>query len=965
MWRIALCLSFVWAQLQDDFSDGDFTTNPTWSGTDANWSITPDQRLRSNGPAASATLYLSTPNTLINDVEWRFWVRVNFNPSASNFVRVYLVSNRANLTDNTLQGYFLRLGGVTGNLDRIELWRQNGTTLTKIADGAKEGRFGGTDNILRVRVRRTATGVWQVWTDTLGGCWELELTAADATFSTTTHFGVYFTHTSTNRDRLWFDDFYIGPYLLDNTPPQIANAEVLSPTLIRVSFSEGVDATAENPANYLLSDGSTTLSITQAVRLSCTTVELTLSQALTPSVIYTLSFSGISDRDGNSGSGSAQVVLPEQPRVGDLVFSEIMADINPAPPGLSPYEYVEIYNRSNKWIQLSGSKYCDAGNCVTLPARVLSPGSYLLLVPLAASAAYPTALALSSWPTLNDGGDSLTLLTPLEEVMEIVEYKTSWYRDPLKAQGGWSLEKMDLNDLCNADSNWIASTASAGGTPGAVNSVNGNWSDMTAPMIVSWELLSPNTIQLNFSEAIDENAMQSTTRYNLTGGLSVLSVSTQQSSVHLSLSASLSSGVTYTLSVQARDCRGNEALRSIRVGLVENGEAGDIVISEIMAKPTPVVGLPAYEYVEIHNRSPRWISLAGWQFCDASRCISLPTRIVEPGEYIILTSVGGASLLPNALGLSSFPTLNDSGDSLTLLNQAAVVVDWVKYSSLWYRDANKAGGGWSLEKIDLEDLCSADSNWIASTHPSGGTPGATNSVNGIWRDQTPPALISWQLTTPNLLLLRFSETLDESIMQQITQYQLSGGVSVTNAALSSNRREVLLTLSPPLSTSITYTLTVQGVDCRGNSALITELIGLPEPAARGDLIFSEIMAKPTPSVGLPPYEYVELYNRSGKWISLQGMEFCDETRCTSLPSRVIPPGSYIVLSSASGAAVLPNALALSSFPSLNDSGDSLSIILTGSGEVIEGIRYFSRWYRDPLKAQGGWSLERINLDDLC
>jgi len=56
------------AQFTDDFTDGDFTANPAWSGDDALFTVVPDaippnNRLRSNSPGA-ATYYLSTPSTL-------------------------------------------------------------------------------------------------------------------------------------------------------------------------------------------------------------------------------------------------------------------------------------------------------------------------------------------------------------------------------------------------------------------------------------------------------------------------------------------------------------------------------------------------------------------------------------------------------------------------------------------------------------------------------------------------------------------------------------------------------------------------------------------------------------------------------------------------------------------------------------------------------------------------------------
>ncbi|MCX8112813.1 MAG: lamin tail domain-containing protein [Bacteroidia bacterium] len=950
------------AQVTDDFSDGDFTTNPTWSGTDAYWIITPDFRLRSNGPSASATLYLSTTNTLMHNTEWQFWVRVGFNPSPSNFVRVYLVADRADLTDPALQGYYLRLGGILGNLDSLELYRQQGSLHTRLA-GGKVGRFGGTNNILRIRVLRNAAGTWSVYTDSLG-FWEQELVVNDAFFTSTSHFGILFQHTSTNRQNLWLDDFYIGPPIVDTIPPQILSAEAITPTLIRLTFSEAVEAaSAQNLANYTLSPGG--IVVNAAVRITPAKVELTLSAPLTPSVVYQLSFTGIQDMNGNSGSGQVNIVLPELPQRGDLVMSELMAKPTPA-VGLPPHEYVEIYNRSSKWLTTTGLRLCDEVQCGTLRDTILPPQTFILLVPNSAVSAYSNAIPLSAWPTLNDSGDSLTLLSPSDEVIEALRYRASWYRDPLKAQGGWSLERIDLDDLCSTDSNWIASTHPTGGTPGASNSVMGLWTDQSPPILQSWEWLSPTQFQLIFSEGLDTLFMQNPSNYTVAGGLAITGLRTGLQTVILSFSSTPQVGLSYTLTCTAKDCKGNSQSLTIPFGLPEPALPGDVIFSEIMAKPTPMVGLPPHEYVEIHNRSSKWISLGGWQFCDGSRCALLPERVLGPGDYLVLTTVNGASALPQAVGLSSFPTLNDSGDSLVLLRADNVPMDQVQYYASWYRDPAKAQGGWSLERIDLDDLCSTDSNWIASIHLAGGTPGAPNSVMGSWSDQTPPSLVKLTFRSLQEILLTFSEPVDTAYMRLPQRYILTGGTTVQSVSFGM-LNEVLLYLTVPLISGVAHTLDIEARDCAGNAAQIRYAFGLPAPAAPFDVVISEVMADPDPPVGLPPYEYIELYNRSQKYIELENWTLQVGTIQRRLPHYLLPPNSYVTVTSSEGVLALSAygpALGILSFPSLPNRG-GLIVLRDAGGRDIERLNYSDAWYKDPAKEDGGWSLERLWTEWLC
>src|SRR6185503_13450410 len=86
------------AQLQDDFSDGDFTNNPAWNGDASQFLVNTSGQLQLNGPA-SGTSSLSTPLNLssLDSVEWTFFIRLSFSPSSNNYARVYLTSDQQSL----------------------------------------------------------------------------------------------------------------------------------------------------------------------------------------------------------------------------------------------------------------------------------------------------------------------------------------------------------------------------------------------------------------------------------------------------------------------------------------------------------------------------------------------------------------------------------------------------------------------------------------------------------------------------------------------------------------------------------------------------------------------------------------------------------------------------------------------------------------------------------------------------
>ena len=66
-------------QVIDDFSDGNFNTNPLWQGLEANFTVNGDAQLQLNDTYAGQS-YLSTSfsETSINDNEWQFWIKQSF-----------------------------------------------------------------------------------------------------------------------------------------------------------------------------------------------------------------------------------------------------------------------------------------------------------------------------------------------------------------------------------------------------------------------------------------------------------------------------------------------------------------------------------------------------------------------------------------------------------------------------------------------------------------------------------------------------------------------------------------------------------------------------------------------------------------------------------------------------------------------------------------------------------------------
>jgi hypothetical protein len=88
--------------------------------------------------------------------------------------------------------------------------------------------------------------------------------------------------------------------------------------------------------------------------------------------------------------------------------------------------------------------------------------------------------------------------------------------------------------------------------------------------------------------------------------------------------------------------------------------AGDIIFSEIMADPFPVVSLPASEYLEIYNNSQNAISLNNWTLSAGTQNYSFPSIIIGPNEYITVCQSLELPLFSDygkVIGLQDLPCL--------------------------------------------------------------------------------------------------------------------------------------------------------------------------------------------------------------------------------------------------------------------------------------------------------------------
>jgi len=982
--------SFGSAQVSDNFSDGDYTANPVWTGDVAEYIVNASQQLQLSNTLAGAS-YLSTTNTSINTTEWHFYIQQTFAPSSSNYGRVYLVSDQANL-EGSLNGYYLQFGEA-GTNDAVELFKQTGLTSTSVCRGTNAQIA--ASFALGVKVTRDAVGNWSLYIDPAGGsAYNLQATGTDNTFTTTAFMGVAAVYTVTNSTKFYFDDFYVGPIIVDVTAPSIVSSTVISSTALDVLFNESVDLTSSQTlSNYSVNNsiGNPATAVRDASNLAL--VHLTFATAFTNALPNTLTVINVQDLSANaitSATSNFTYFAPITAVYKDVIITEIYADPTPQ-IALPATEFIEIYNKSSNTLNLNGWKFTDGSSTATLSNYNLAPNQYLIICPIADTASYSVfgaVMGVSSFPSLNNTGDNLKLKSSTLIDIDSVNYSDAWYQDAVKLDGGWTLELINPNAPvnCPASNNWIASTNVNGGTPGIQNSVYSTAADVMAPTVLSATAIDATHVSICFSEAIDAAQLALLSNYSINNGIGApisAVANTTLTCVDLTLSTALTSSVFYTLTFSnIADCSGNSMMANTTNLSYYIVKPYDVVFNEIMPDPDPIFSsLPNYEYVELYNRTAFPINLKDWKYSAGASIKLLPDVTILPDSFIVFASTTAASNYPasyNVIGLTSFPTLTNSGQTLTLKTPQDLIISTVSYSDTWYQDDTKKDGGWSLEQKDPNNPCGGASNWIASTSTDAGTPGRQNSVNTTNPDTNVPQIVRVGVIATDTIQVFFNEPLDSLSMLNVALYSVDNAIGnpIFVKPVAAEFKSVILAFASSFQVGTIYTVTVGNTitDCVGNpiGSVNTARFAIPEPAVANDIVINEILVNPNTG----GVDFVEIYNRSTKVIDLKTISISqyDTIMNTPINLEVITaegyllfPNEYLVLSENSAAVKAQysttNAngfLQIVDLPSMNI--DAGTVCLSTTTDVIDHLVYYENMHFALLNSTKGVSLERIDFN---
>jgi hypothetical protein len=963
-----------WCQLNDDFSDGDFTNNPTWLGDQNLFKVNTNFQLQLNHNEAG-TAYLSSIIGLTDSLEWHFSIRLAFSPSGSNNARVYLLADNSNLSQS-LNGYYLQFGEALGE-DAIQLFHQQGEQIQSICRGTNGGIATSFD--IDVKVIYSSDGNWNIFVDwDKNGNFIPECSGLSLSDINNPYFGLFCSFTSSYADNFFLDNVSVNYIIVDTEPPIVENIEVVSANKLSIQFNEPVEIlSAENTDNYYIQLGDQTPLSASLNLINPSEVLLEFSNDFPANQNLDLQISNIKDLADNVLESGNYSFIYNHALFADVVFNEIMADPTPS-IGLPEVEYLEIYNTADYDINLTNWKLKIGDTEKTFNSQTLMSGEYLILCNTAyvdTMEIYGSVASFSSF-SLTNTGQSLSLINELEETIDEVSYTNDWYQDNEKASGGWSLEKIQAGNICLTEQNWTASINSAGGTPGAKNSV---FSDVIfLPEVLSASIKNDSLLTIIFNQKMDSETLSKLLYYDVDqsiGNPKNITISDDYQSVDLIFADKFNLGFLYELSLKAtlKNCVGQNLSGTLIFNLELSKIAGfaDVVFNEIMADPSPSVGLPEVEYLEIYNRTAYPIDLTDWKLKIGDAENDFSSYTLKSDEYLILCNANFTDTMNaynSSVGFSSFSLTND-GQSLSLINCLGETIDVVNYTNDWYQDNDKASGGWSIEKIQAGNVCLSEQNWTASIDSAGGTPGGKNSV---FSDVIIlPEVLSTSIKNDSILTVIFNQVMQDESLKGLQNYTVNQSIGHPKSIIiSDDYQSVDLIFENIFSLRVDYQLTLDTdlKNCIGqrlSGALVFDL-ELSKIAEFADVVFNEIMADPNPSVGLPEIEYLEVYNRTAYPIDLTDWKLKIGDAENDFSSYTLKSDEYLILCNANFTETMNaynSVVGFSNFSLTND-GQSLTLI-NALGETIDVVNYTNDWYQDNEKASGGWSIEKIQAENIC
>lgn len=675
----------AFAQFNETFDGPEIDSENPWKGSSDKFIINKDGWLQLNGPADEAgKANLNCPVFYSPTMQWEFDVWIKGTASENNFLRLYLYMEG----EDTY--YYVQIG-------------HNGSKKISLRTNGKKELFPLKDSgltedpvHLHIKVTLEENKIWTLYSRKEGNSYyRLEGTTKAFPVRTPSEQGslvLNIGYTKTRYQHFAIDNIKVSSEITptdttsnitpeepdpeeppaNNDLPTLLSIEPLSLSTLRFTFDLPVE---KEYAVISISD------IGKADRTSYADetrkiINATFPKEMIPGRNYTITYTGLTDLDGNKMKPYSQDVTLEEEddgkdetssQAGSILINEIMAD----PKGLkelSETEYVELYNPTKNNITLSGWKFAYGGKAKVMTTFDLLPHGYAVLYRSGREIVVdPSAVKvpLDNFPAnLANAGKQLQLLDASDNLIDDVTYA--------KATPAKSWER-------SASGSWQLSSDPRGGTPGSINSSGKEEEKPDEP---------DTPITPDDPDTPDEPDEPSEP----------------------------------TIPVEPGEFVFNELLPN---PFADGNEY--IELYNRSDRALPISGLSVAVRKADGTLNTRYP-------------LSSVTAMIEAGGYALLTkNLSGVTgfytiLSPSSLfEIPKLPILANTSSTLVLLrSKDETVIDEISYSSKWHASSVKNQKGVSLERLDPEAETQSAANWTSASATAGfGTPGYQNSQSDI------------------------------------------------------------------------------------------------------------------------------------------------------------------------------------------------------------------------------------------
>ncbi|MEZ4909010.1 MAG: hypothetical protein R2771_15535 [Saprospiraceae bacterium] len=470
--------SEIFSQFSDDFSDGDLSINPAWYGNTEDFITNSDYQLQLDAFEAGNSLIFTKYN-IPDSIEWKFYFKMDFSPSVSNKLRVYLMVDTT--VEDKANGYFLEIGE-NGSNDNIKLYKTIDGESSLLGEGTI-GLFADSPAEGYIKIQRRSDNMWKIFYKTDNSLYQNDFEVFDDDFNFKSgYFMIKCYYSSTRKDKFTFDDISALEYEADKQAPKLISASLIDENTLQLNFDEQLDEISVlNYDNYKITDyNSLPDNILFDEAESQSVVKLVYQSGFESGREYEITISGIEDLYGNiSSDQSTTFYILDKPELGDIVINEVLFN-----PNTGGSDFVEILNKSKKILNLQGLWVFNqsSGKRTAISDKiVIKQNEYICLTEdtlnIINNYFVPDSVRFIEMdlPSFNDdeGNVSLQLYSNPEEYMNLdsFDYNENMHSEFLDDVEGISLERINPDGITNDKYNWSSASLSSGGaTPGYKNS---------------------------------------------------------------------------------------------------------------------------------------------------------------------------------------------------------------------------------------------------------------------------------------------------------------------------------------------------------------------------------------------------------------------------------------------------------------------------------------------------------------